>query len=105
MIANAGTIAAMPSRQTLLPAALLVLALAGCNGASPSTDQAPARETAPSEAAPADPSADANAVPVIASDEATFDFGSVAPSESVTHVFKLVNRGTADLHIEKVERT
>lgn len=47
----------------------------------------------------------AEAVPVIAADEAVFDFGTISPTESVTHVFKIVNRGSADLHIERVERT
>lgn len=86
------------------PRALLscfaVLVLAGCN-AEPSVVQ---------QADPAEPAVTSNdqavdAVPVIASDEATFDFGTVSPTGKVEHVFKLVNRGGADLHIERVERT
>ena len=83
---------------------LLALASIGC-GPTPS---APGQTKPNTKAEPAEPVASeepGDAVPVIASDEAEFDFGTIAPSGSVTHVFKIVNRGTADLHIERVERT
>ena len=67
-----------------------VLALAGCNAEPSVVQQA-------DKAEPALTSNDqADAVPVIASDEATFDFGTVSPTGKVEHVFKLVNRGNAD---------
>ncbi|HLT35868.1 MAG TPA: hypothetical protein VK034_06275 [Enhygromyxa sp.] len=81
------------------------LVLASCGGTETAPSQAkPNREAEPaSEPAASDEPGDA--VPVIASDEPEFDFGTVSPSGSVTHVFKLVNRGSADLKIERVERT
>jgi hypothetical protein len=43
--------------------------------------------------------------PKIASDEATYDFGAIKPVDSIEHVFKIKNEGTADLHIERVQKT
>ena len=43
--------------------------------------------------------------PKIAADEAVFDFGSVAPSGKVEHVFTIRNVGDADLHIDHVKKT
>ena len=81
-----------------------VLLLVACNSAPSASEQAqPSDQT---EAAPSGENSESSqAAPVIASDEATFDFGTVSPTGSVTHVFKLVNRGNADLKIERVERT
>jgi hypothetical protein len=93
-------------------ASLVTLALvSACNPAQPPAGDSNevAREAAPSGGVAADATGDsageATGVPVIASDEDTFDFGTITPDGSVEHVFKLVNRGTADLHIERVERT
>lgn len=47
----------------------------------------------------------AAAGPRIAADEAVFDFGSVAPSGKVEHVFTIRNVGDADLHIDHVKKT
>jgi len=89
--------------QALLP--LLVLASAACNQPTAPTQTKP-DVAAPAEAIEPEQSPDAaERVPVIASDEATFNFGDATPGKPITHVFKLVNRGSADLHIEKVERT
>src|SRR5690606_32452756 len=91
-----------PGPHRRLRAILLVasLVLASCGG----TETAPSRAKPNREAEPAsEPAASdepGDAVPVIASDEPEFDFGTVSPSGSVTHVFKLVNRGSADLKIE-----
>lgn len=86
--------------RALLPFAVLLLV--GCNAAPSASEQAqPSAQQA--EATPSGEQGEA--VPVIASDEPTFDFGTVSPSGQVKHVFKLVNRGTADLKIERVERT
>jgi hypothetical protein len=84
--------------RVLLPIFLFAL---GCN-AAPSADN----QAEPAE--PVEPTSDGeatDAAPVIACDEPTHDFGTIAPAEKVKHVFKLVNRGNADLKIEKVERT
>lgn len=43
--------------------------------------------------------------PKIASDEAIFDFGAIKPIGSIDHVFKIKNEGSADLHIERVQKT
>ena len=43
--------------------------------------------------------------PKIASDEATFNFGAIKPVDSIEHIFKIKNVGTADLHIERVQKT
>lgn len=75
--------------------------LVGCNGESSLAQQ----QAEPAEPAVASEEQPVDAAPVIASDEATFDFGTVSPTGSVEHVFKLVNRGNADLHIERVEKT
>jgi hypothetical protein len=87
--------------RALLSFAVLVLVSAGCNSApSPQPSAAQAEQTEPA------PSVETGeAVPVIASDEPEYDFGTVTPTGSVEHVFKLVNRGTVDLKIERVERT
>ena len=78
--------------------------LGGCNSAAPaptpSADE-PAGETA--VAATAEP--EAEGAPQITADEPVFDFGSIKPTERVDHVFKIRNIGTADLKIERVQRT
>jgi hypothetical protein len=90
--------------RALLPFAVLTLVGLGCDSAPAARQQAEPAE--PAEQVEPTPSGETGeAVPVIASDEATFDFGTVTPTGSVKHVFKLVNRGSADLHIERVERT
>jgi hypothetical protein len=78
--------------------------LGGCNSSAPaptpSADE-PAGETA--VAATAEP--EATAAPKIEAEEPVFDFGSIKPTERVDHVFKIKNTGTADLKIERVQRT
>ncbi|PRQ04983.1 DUF1573 domain-containing protein [Enhygromyxa salina] len=49
--------------------------------------------------------AEQQGAPKIASDEATYDFGAIKPVDSIEHVFKIKNEGTADLHIERVQKT
>jgi hypothetical protein len=90
--------------RVLLLIGLLPLVSVGCGPTR--SDPTPQ----PEPIAAADPSASASeepgeAAPVIASDEPVFDFGTISPTEQVTHVFKIVNRGSADLKIERVERT
>jgi hypothetical protein len=43
--------------------------------------------------------------PMIASDEAIYDFGEIKPVDSIEHTFKIKNIGTADLHIDHVQKT
>lgn len=65
---------------------------------------------APAEiaAAPADTGAATstkNGAPRIAADEAVFDFGAIATTDSVEHVFKIRNVGDADLKVDRVQKT
>jgi hypothetical protein len=87
-----------------LPLVASIVMLGGCNSSSPTP--------APSEDAPAvaaEPSAEAaeaqTGAPKIAADEPVFEFGSIKPTDKVEHVFKIRNAGTADLKIERVQRT
>jgi hypothetical protein len=86
-----------------LPLVASIVMLGGCNSSSPTPT--------PSEAEPvaAEPSAEAaeaqTGAPKIAADEAVFEFGSIKPTDKVEHVFKIRNAGTADLKIERVQRT
>jgi hypothetical protein len=34
-----------------------------------------------------------------------FNFGAIKPTEKIDHVFKIKNVGTADLKIERVQKT
>jgi hypothetical protein len=81
--------------------AATTIMLGGCNSAPPAP--------APSEAEPADENAVAaepeNGVPKIAADEPVFEMGAIKPTDKVDHVFKIRNTGTADLKIERVQRT
>jgi hypothetical protein len=43
--------------------------------------------------------------PVIHLDQTTYTFPTVFEGEQLSHSFKLINRGTADLEILKVTRT
>lgn len=73
-------------------------------------------EPAPVADAPSEPEAKAVApqaadvapepgAPMIASDEAIYDFGEIKPVDSIEHTFKIKNIGTADLHIDHVQKT
>ena len=55
------------------------------------------------EAAPAAEAGEGQ--PKIASDEATFEFGTIAPGKTIDHVFTIKNTGTADLVIDRVQKT
>lgn len=43
--------------------------------------------------------------PKITSDAAVHDFGAIKPTDSVEHVFKVRNAGSANLKIERVQPT
>ncbi|MCA9653173.1 MAG: DUF1573 domain-containing protein [Myxococcales bacterium] len=99
----------MTRAATLISALLVPLALAcGANEAP-----APTKVAGPPEAAPPEPAAEASApgpvaadgVPKITSDAPVHEFGGIKPTDSVDHVFKIRNAGTADLKIERVQRT
>lgn len=87
---------AAKSSFALLVAAALTLA---CGGDKP---------VAPAQS---DPAAAGNAAiakegaPKITADEAVFEFGAIAPTDSVEHVFQIRNAGDADLKIERVQKT
>jgi hypothetical protein len=84
-------------------AAMLVPMVGGCKSDSPPPAAAdePASETA--VAATAEP--ESLGAPKIAADEPVFDFGSINPAGRVEHVFKIKNTGTAELKIERVQKT
>ena len=87
----------------LLLLGALLLATGACTP-TPSAPEAQADGAAKPE--PAEPEVpEAERVPKIACDEATFDFGGVTPTGSVEHVFKIKNVGNADLEIAEVKRT
>jgi hypothetical protein len=81
--------------------ATTTLVVGACNSApAPTpTEAEPATEPVAAEAEPA------AGVPKIAADEATFNFGAIKPTEKIDHVFKIKNVGTADLKIERVQKT
>jgi hypothetical protein len=93
-------------RSRLLALSILAtttLMVGGCNAAPAPT------ETGPAEAEPAsDPAVAAEpetGAPKIAADEPVFNFGAIKPTEKIDHVFKIKNVGTADLKIERVQKT
>jgi hypothetical protein len=75
----------------------------GCNAApsDPTSTTEAEPTTEPAVAAVPEP----GGAPKIAADEAVFEFGSIKPTDKVEHVFKIKNTGTADLKIERVQRT
>ncbi|NVB43093.1 DUF1573 domain-containing protein [Pseudenhygromyxa sp. WMMC2535] len=92
--------------RTFGPATLLLAGL-GCNTSAP-PEGAPLPEAAApveAEAGAAQEAGEVEGAPKISCGEGTFDFGSLAPGGSATHVFTIENVGTADLHIERVKRT
>jgi hypothetical protein len=69
----------------------------------------PASEVSANEAesdAPAEAGPQAQAgTPKIAADQPTHDFGAIKATDTLEHVFKIKNVGTADLKLERVQRT
>lgn len=43
--------------------------------------------------------------PKITCADAVYDFGAIAPTATVEHVFTIKNEGTADLKIERIQKT
>lgn len=87
----------------LLAASSLFLALAcAAEPATPEVVEQAQPDATTSTQADAEPEP---GVPKIASDEATFDFGAIKPVDSIEHIFKVKNEGSADLHIERVQKT
>jgi hypothetical protein len=88
----------------LLVAAALVLACGGDPHPAPTKVAAPRAESVAAPVAEGSPVAAAGG-PKITADEATYEFGAIAATDSVEHVFKIRNAGDADLKIERVEKT
>ena len=100
----------MTRASTLVPMLLVAAGLVLACGADPSpapTKVEPPKQDAGAPVAETPGAAEAakDGVPTIASDAATFDFGAIKPKDSVEHVFAIRNAGTADLKIERVQRT
>jgi len=89
---------AAPLIPTLLVGASLVLACGTDKPAAPSKVEI---DSSQSEAEPAA----RDGAPKIASDAAVHEFGAIKATDSIDHVFKILNLGTADLIIERVQRT
>ncbi|MEX1368871.1 MAG: hypothetical protein AB1Z98_37435 [Nannocystaceae bacterium] len=91
---------------TLLVAAPVALACGTNEAPTPASTAASAIEASPSAASPSEaiPTAE-DGVPKIVSDAAVHDFGAIKPSDSIEHVFEIRNAGTANLEIERVQRT
>lgn len=84
------------SSSALLIAVALTFACGGGQPAAPTEiDPAPAEEAAPAK----------DGAPKITADEPVYDFGAIASTDSVEHVFKIRNAGTADLKVERVQKT
>lgn len=94
------------ARSRLLALSVLAtttIMVGGCNSAPPApTEGAPAEEPVSDPAVAAESE---TGVPKIAADEAVFNFGAIKPTDKIEHVFKIKNAGTADLKIERVQKT
>lgn len=99
----------MPSAASSSASLLLSLALASvaCSPApAPTSEETAAGEPEAAAQVEAETPAPAKTGgPSIASPNDTFEFGSLRPGETVTHVFTIENHGDADLHIDGVRRT
>lgn len=95
----------------IMPRFLVCLALGaslfvGCGGAkdAPAADSAePATKSESAETTSVDE--DADGVPKIVAENAIHEFGGIKASDTVEHVFTVRNEGTADLKIDRVQRT
>jgi hypothetical protein len=90
-----------PRLLALTVLATTTIMVGGCNSAPTAPTPAEA-EPASEPAVAAEPE---TGVPMIAADEPTFNFGAIKPTDKVEHVFKIKNAGTADLKIERVQKT
>jgi hypothetical protein len=75
------------SRSTLLVLAAMTLLIGACNSGQKSQDSASPLK--------------ADAVPIISSDNAEYDWGEVKEGEVVEHIFKVQNKGEGLLEIKK----
>jgi hypothetical protein len=85
-----------------LPLVAGIVMLGGCNSSAPTPTPS---EDEPAVAAEPVAAEAQTGAPKIAADEPVFEFGSIKPTDKVEHVFKIRNAGTADLKIERVQRT
>jgi hypothetical protein len=79
----------------------------GCGGSSDAPKAEPISEAEPAQTTGAGTGAaeDQDGVPKIVAENATHDFGGIKASDTVEHVFTVRNEGTADLKIDRVQRT
>lgn len=84
---------------------LTFVATLACTTESAPTPQA--AELADGEVTPetAPASEPAVAGPKITCADAVYDFGAIAPTDKVEHVFTIKNEGSADLKIERIQKT
>lgn len=86
-----------------IPSFVAVAALAACTQPAPAPHAQ--AETEAEKSAPAETGEAAEGVPKIAADEPIFEFGAIKADDKVEHVFTIKNEGTADLKIDRVQRT
>jgi hypothetical protein len=82
-----------------LPLQIAVALTLACGGAQPPASTEIAATAADAAVIATD------GVPKITADEAVYEFGAIAPTDTVEHVFKIRNAGTADLKVERVQKT
>lgn len=90
-------------RLALSVLSLTLVASLACTSESAVPTPVAASETGSSE--PAAAAADVEAAPKIACAEAVYNFGAVSPTDKIEHVFTIKNEGTAELKIERVQKT
>ena len=79
---------------------MAVATLVACTQPAPAPQpQAEAEKSEPSE------TGEAEGAPKIAAEEPVFEFGAIKATDKVEHVFTIKNEGTADLKIDRVQRT
>jgi hypothetical protein len=81
-----------------------LLVACGAKSAPVPVPEVSASEAETGALAEAEPQAQAG-TPKIAADEPSHDFGAIKATDSLEHVFKIKNVGTADLKLERVQRT
>lgn len=83
------------------PLCLILVASLACS--SEPAAPAAATDAAAGEATPA--AVPAVEGPKLTCADAVYDFGAISPTKSVEHVFTVKNEGTADLKIERIQKT
>jgi hypothetical protein len=90
---------------TLTPALLLAATVALACGTDKPQSPSPTAAASETGASASETAASAeDGAPQIAAD-AVHEFGAIKPTDSIEHVFVIRNEGTADLKIERVQKT